>query len=154
MNVMDITAVMDANREKNYALCLSKGGFEGWLQVELWYYLNVLQGVSAAREVAYPTGGGYCDLVCDATRDQPAQWIEIKAFGAFRDGDEKRVLESVGEDIVKIQRRPQGTAGAVYFLVPKAVAEKVEAVIIEKKITYFKKQETSYSCIYYVEVPA
>ncbi|WP_312186931.1 hypothetical protein [Leclercia sp.] len=133
MNVKDIIILMNANKEKNYALCLCKGGFEGWLQVELWYYLNIIMRVSAAREVAYPTGDGYCDLVCDASEGKPAQWIEIKAFGAFRDGDERRVLESVGEDIVKIQRRPPGTAGAVYFLVPKAVAEKVEAVIIEKK---------------------
>ncbi|MDU4841260.1 MAG: hypothetical protein E6X49_08935 [Leclercia adecarboxylata] len=154
MNVMDIIALMNANKEKNYALCLCKGGFEGWLQVELWYYLNILMGVSASREVAYPIGGGYCDLVCDARGGYPAQWIEIKAFGAFRDGDERRVLESVGEDIVKIQRRPQGTAGAVYFLVPKAVAENVEAVIKEKQINYFQKKETAHSTIFYVEVPA
>lgn len=39
MDLDDVVTVV--NNERVAALCLSKGGWEGWLQAELWYYLSI-----------------------------------------------------------------------------------------------------------------
>ncbi|CAH5167158.1 TPA: hypothetical protein MEC17_000257 [Klebsiella pneumoniae] len=150
MDVSDILKVMD--NEKSNTLCLSKGGFEGWLQSELWYYLNIYKKESTEREVRYPGKDTYCDLVCNSSVTHPGQWVEIKAYGIFRDGDESRFLDSVANDVMKIDSKPVGAIGSVYLIVPKAVSEKIERLIGERRWSFFKKTEGPYSSIYHGDI--
>ncbi|EPW3921595.1 MULTISPECIES: hypothetical protein [Enterobacter] len=152
MDVNDIIKVMNAQNEKASSLSLSKGGFEGWLQAELWYHLNIIKGESTEREVQYPHSLTYCDLVCDATMTKPAQWVEVKAYGIFRDGDEPRFLDGVAADVMKIDGKPADASGSVYLVVPKAISDKVEALIVRRGWTNFKRTDSVYAYIYYADV--
>ncbi|MGK4350838.1 hypothetical protein ACSMFN_11205 [Enterobacter sichuanensis] len=143
LDVNDIIKVMNAQNEKASSLSLSKGGFEGWLQAELWYNLNIIKGESTEREVQYPHSLTYCDLVCDATMTKPAQWVEVKAYGIFRDGDEPRFLDGVAADVMKIDGKPADASGSVYLVVPKAISDKVEALIVRRGWTNFKRAPES-----------
>lgn len=104
MNIEDVLAVV--NTEAAVSLCLSKGGWEGWLQCELWRYLTIEKNESPEREVAYPDSRNRCDLV--ASDDGTPLWVEIKAFGIFRTGDEDLFLDSIGLDIQKLSGKPPG----------------------------------------------
>ena len=52
-NLKTILDAIDAvlNSEKASAIALSKGGWEGWLQCELWYELSIEQTTEVEREV-------------------------------------------------------------------------------------------------------
>lgn len=152
MDVDDIITVMDALNEKASALSLSKGGFEGWLQAELWYHLNIEKEESAEREVKYPNSLTYCDLVCVETTTKPAHWVEIKAYGIFRDGDEPRFLDSIAADVMKIYGKPDNASGSVYFVVPKAISDKIESFLKLRGWLGFNRTESLSSYIYWVDI--
>lgn len=152
MDINDIIQVMDGQSEKATALCLSKGGFEGWLQAELWYYLNIIKNQSAEREVKYPQSNTYCDLVCSGGMTAPNQWVELKAYGIFRDGDTDRFLDGVAMDVMKIDGKPQDASGSVYLVVPKAIADKIEGLIQRRGWHMFQRAETVYAFIYYANL--
>ncbi|MEQ9862643.1 hypothetical protein OI450_07060 [Pectobacterium cacticida] len=152
MDVNDIIYVLEAQDEKAAALSLSKGGFEGWVQAELWYYMNIVKGEPVAREVRYPDSLTYCDLVCDATMTSPAQWVEVKAYGIFRDGDEMRFLDGVSTDVMKIYGKPSDATGSVYLIVPKAISGKIEALIKRRGWNIFQRAESVYVYIYHADI--
>ena len=92
--IYEIAVVCQARDEALNTLCLSKGGWEGWLQCQLYLDMRIPQqdwwwnpdGVSREkmrREVAYPSGGERCDLVI-GNLVQGEWWIEIKAYGSGR----------------------------------------------------------------------
>ena len=74
INVQDVMHVADSERAARYSL--SKGGWEGWLQCELWGYLGIDKSpnLEVEREVRYPNTNYYCDLVVGGEI-----WVEIKA---------------------------------------------------------------------------
>lgn len=101
--------------EEASTLSLSKGGWEGWLQCELWLWLTD-EGVTVEREVPYPEDAGRCDLVVEERH-----WVELKAFGIFREKDERAFVESFLEDICKLESRPSGTSGLALLVVLHAL---------------------------------
>jgi len=92
--------------DKLQAIVLSKGGWEGWLQCELWNVLNdgfvvddyQYEGKSYMREERYLDGTTFCDLVDDDRNF----WIELKAYGIFRDLND--FINKFKDDIQKIGR--------------------------------------------------
>jgi len=149
MNIEDVVAVM--NNEKAAALCLSKGGFEGWLQAELWCYLTN-KGYSVERELKYPNKDAYCDLVyTPAGAGQLSQWIEVKAYGIFRSGTEARFLDGVANDVMKIMcDRPGSTNGAVFLIVPNAIGDALNTLIEQRKWFGFKRHVYELTSIYHL----
>ncbi|WP_444931173.1 hypothetical protein ACJJIF_05150 [Microbulbifer sp. SSSA002] len=145
MDLGDVVAVV--NRERVGVLCLSQGGWEGWLQCEIWAYLNAEKNPaeSVEREVRYPGADMYCDLVANGNL-----WIELKAFGAFREGDEKRFMDSIAKDVWKIDQRPEGTKGLVLVVVPKAIGEDLVKGFYERGWTGFNRQDEEYVSLFYL----
>lgn len=154
MNLETIITVLNAQAGKAAALSLSKGGFEGWLQAELWYLINTTIGESADREVAY-SNGSVCDLVCyDVMRngEKANQWVELKALGEFREASVKGFIRDVIYDLSKIKYRPQNTFGSVYLVVPKGLVTAIhEILVLDGTADRFSVLESDYGYIYYAE---
>lgn len=100
--------------QKAAALALSKGGWEGWLQCELWLHL-VMNSITVERELAYPGMRLRCDLVVGDS--QPRIWTEIKAFGIFR--EDEQFIEVIRQDALKLNSVPVGDTALLVVVVPK-----------------------------------
>jgi len=90
---------------------------------------------SVEREVPYPDGGGArCDLVVSARpdREEPALWIELKAFGAFREGDEHAFLDLVALDLQKLDQTPSKARAVLLFVVPKAIGVELREALQDR----------------------
>jgi len=144
---MDINDVFEViNTEKAAALCLSRGGWEGWLQCELWGYLSIEKKIEVEREVPYPRSREKCDLVVRSTdRDL---WVELKACGLFREGDINRFLDAVAVDVHKIGNRPMNTNGRVLVVVPKAMLGEIH----QHGWNGFEKAEGRYAFVFYRDI--
>lgn len=110
---------------KAHALALSIGGWEGWLQCEIWNLVSEA-GQSIERELKYPGYNQYCDLVCEL--DQQASWIELKAFGQFQQTRTDSFFDSFANDVLKLQGAPNGVARLALLVVPRNIGD----VLIEK----------------------
>ena len=145
----DVIAVV--NSEHVATLSLSKGGWEGWLQCELWHYLSVEKKQSVEREVPYPTNSQqYCDLVIGGSA--PQLWVELKAFGIFREGDENRFLDGIAVDVDKLHLKPAGSKGLALVVVPKGIGESFKAAILSRRLSGFQEQEETYVSLYYMDI--
>ena len=136
------------NTDEATALCLSKGGWEGWLQCQLWLYLTIEKDVLVEREVSYPDSNTRCDLVIEDDGDQ--LWIEIKAYGIFRESRINSFLDGVALDISKLEDRPAGTTGLVTVVVPNAIAESFYEGIKSRHWLGFEVEEGEYAVIFYM----
>lgn len=145
MNLQDLFAVV--NTEHAAALSLSKGGWEGWLQAELWYYLNITKQPpeSTEREVQYPRTQTYCDLVTSNN-----QWVEIKAFGIFREGDYQRFMDSIANDVMKMDRRPRGATGLVLVIVPIAIGDELKREFERRGWNGFTRVNAEYVSVFHM----
>ncbi len=131
---MDISHVMKiVDTEAAATIALGKGGWEGWLQCELWKRLLLAGVPDVERELAYPAAQGRerCDLVDGST--QPAQWIEIKAWGHFRAGEGDKFLDAIAHDREKLGRRPPGTTGLMVVAIPNATSDDFEKAIAKRR---------------------
>jgi len=147
MDINDVLAVI--NNEAAVSLGLSKGGWEGWLQCELWRYLTY-QNRSAERELPYPKGKARCDLVVNDT-GQPPLWVEIKAFGHFREGDADRFLDGIALDVQKLPGRPPGTSGLMLVVIPKAISESFSSALASRKWLGFVATDAQFLTVYHME---
>ncbi|TAN06837.1 MAG: hypothetical protein EPN36_03655 [Rhodanobacteraceae bacterium] len=148
MEMQDILDVV--NTAAAASLSLSKGGWEGWVQCELWRHL-VDKGESAEREAPYPVpySNLRCDLVADA--DGTPLWVEIKAFGVFRHGDEVRFLDSVSTDVMKLGSKPEGAIGLAVVIVPNAIADSFRRALSDRGWHGFKVQEAEYVSVFHLQ---
>jgi hypothetical protein len=148
MNLQDIVAIV--NSEKAAALCLSKGGWEGWLQAELWYRcMMAREGVE--REKPFPNNQGIrCDLV--GTDAGLEVWLELKAFGVFREGDVQRFLDGIGLDVQKLAYKPGGTKGVSIFVVPIAIQDTINRALASRKWQGYACERCNYALIYHMVI--
>lgn len=146
MDINDVLKVV--NSESAAALCLSKGGWEGWLQCELWRYLTVVKNEPVEREIAYPGSRTRCDLV--ATHDGAPLWVEIKAFGIFREGDPDVFLDSIGLDIQKLAEKPAGARALVLVVVPKAISDAFTQALRDRRWYNFQTTDSTYAAVYHM----
>ncbi|MDJ0556318.1 MAG: hypothetical protein QNJ68_18145 [Microcoleaceae cyanobacterium MO_207.B10] len=142
----DVKAVV--NSDYAAALSLSKGGWEGWLQCQLWGYLSLTKGVTVEREVYYPNSAQRCDLVVGAT--DPKQWIELKACGVFREGGKQQFLDKIAYDLFKLMHKPNGSTGLVLVVVPKTSVEWFESAKMQRRWDGFQTKEASHVNLYYL----
>lgn len=147
MDMNDVFAVI--NTEKAAALCLSKGGWEGWLQCELWSHLSLEKGETVEREVAYPESRERCDLVIGSNSQL---WVELKAYAIFREGDANRFLDAVAYDIDKLSALPEETEKLVLVVVPQAIAESFSDAISQRGWNGFEVVELTYAFVFYMNV--
>ncbi len=132
------------------ALSLSKGGWEGWLQCELWAELSIQDGITAERELSYPTPNHAlrCDLVTTLPGGDHC-WIEIKAYGAFRQGDENAFLDAIAIDVHKLGHiKPAGVSGLSLVVVPNAIASSFDGAIAQRGWPNFNKTVYQYVTLY------
>lgn len=133
---------------KAYELSLSKGGWEGWLQCELWYALN-LEDITSEREYPYPAPHQKkrCDVVIF---EQVDKWIEIKAFGVFREKSVEDFITAIAADVDKLLHdKPLTASGLSLVVVPKAISPKfLEA--ITRRWNNFKFVEFRYVYLFYI----
>ncbi|NEO15398.1 MULTISPECIES: hypothetical protein [unclassified Moorena] len=146
MDLQDVREVV--NSEGVAALSLSKGGWEGWLQCQLWAYLSLTKKQTVEREVLYPNSRQRCDLVVGFA--DPKLWVELKAFGIFRTGDEEEFLNSIAYDVLKLKNRPNGSTALVLVILPKVSSEWFETAIEQGRWNGFEKQEEKYVNLYYM----
>jgi hypothetical protein len=146
MDINDVLAVV--NNERATSLGLSKGGWEGWLQCELWRHLT-LKGESAEREFPYPGSAQRSDLVVNVNGQLPL-WVEIKAFGVFREGDADRFLDGIGLDVMKLGARPDGTDGLMLVVVPKAIGDALTTAFVARQWHGFTRTDAAYLAIYHM----
>ena len=152
MQINDVFQVI--NSEKAAAFCLSKGGWEGWLQCELWGYLSLEKKQEVERELAYPRSKKRCDLVVRQSNGSDL-WVELKAYGVFREGDGDRFLDAIAADVHKISNeRPSGTNGLVLVVVPKAIAQSFATALAERRWNGFASQNGQYAVVYYMNLSA
>ncbi|CAJ2864720.1 hypothetical protein [Burkholderia pseudomallei] len=113
------------------ALCLSKGGWEGWLQCELWREINIEHRTPAEREVAYPAPNAEsrCDLVVEAAQNDRQIWIEIKVYSIYRAGEAAQFVDSVTADLRKLDRAPPGVKTLLLVVVPRSIGGEVHRVL-------------------------
>lgn len=98
------------NNKQPTEISNSKGGWEGWLQAELWYDITFSENLVVGREVALPGGGGRCDLVIEAL------WVELKCFSAFTYPNIEGFITACKEDAVKLRDYAGGDGVAVSIL--------------------------------------
>ncbi len=146
MNLDDIMLVVDS--ETAGALCLSKGGWEGWLQCELWRHLTVTRNEVVEREIGYPGGRERCDLL--ASYEGTPLWVEIKAFGIFREGDADRFLDSIGLDVMKLDRKPAATRGISVVVVPKAIGDAFHNALRSRRWLGYERKDGTYAAVYHM----
>lgn len=72
-----LTGIISANHQKLTHAYYDNGGCEIWFQVELAHSLRSV-GQCVKREVAYPGGGQYCDIVINAQVP-----VELKVDNAY-----------------------------------------------------------------------
>jgi hypothetical protein len=149
MEIGNVQRVVD--NEVAGALCLSKGGWEGWLQCELWRHLAIVQGVAAEREVPYPAGRERCDLVIQSP-GSPAEWVEIKAFGVFREGDVDRFLDSIALDLMKLSGKPFGSIGCSLVVVPAAIGQAFAEALNSRRWVGYAQAHFRYASLYHMEI--
>ncbi|UKO98628.1 hypothetical protein [Nostoc sp. UHCC 0870] len=130
------------------AICLSKGGWEGWLQCELWVRLSLARRMTVEREVPY-ADGGYCDLV---VQGNPELWVELKAFGVFREGDIPRFLDSVALDVQKLGTITIEKKALMILVIPNRSYELVKQQIIQRGWLGFLERRATYASIFYMPV--
>lgn len=111
------------------ALALSKGGWEGWLQCELWNRVSD-SGITIERELKYPGFNTYCDLICSL--DKRECWIELKAFGYLREVDINTFLDSFANDVLKLDAAPKGAAKLALLVIPRNIGEKATLKIYNR----------------------
>jgi hypothetical protein len=147
--IESVLTIMES--EKASALSLSKGGWEGWLQCELWANLSLKKQFSVERELPYPKKNTRCDLVIASL--EAIVWIEIKAYGIFRDGDEAAFLDSVAQDVYKLSsEKPEGSKGLSLVVVPTSISDNLEKEFISRKWAGFKQHKSKYVHLFYLEV--
>lgn len=146
MEIKDVFAVI--NTEKAAALCLSKGGWEGWLQCELWGHLSLVRKLEVEREVTYPNSSNRCDLVVRSL--DPELWVELKAYGAFREGDADSFLDGVAADVAKMEARPSNSRGLVLVVVPNSIAESFYNAIMQRRWNGFKHDKGTYATVFHM----
>jgi len=147
MDINDVLAVVDSDAAGS--LCLSKGGWEGWLQCELWRYLTLGKDEVVERELAYPGSRDRCDLVISSSAAPPL-WVEIKAFGIFREGDADRFLDSIGLDMMKLEFKPHGARGLALVVVPTAIGDALHAALQARKWFGFERTNSKYASVYHL----
>lgn len=145
-----LLAVM--NSEKANALSLSKGGWEGWLQCELWAALTIDHSITVEREVTYPNTKARCDLVMTPPKPGQPCWIELKAYGIFRQGDEDAFLDAIAADVQKLQKKPGGTQGLSLVVVPNGIATAFNVALQQRKWTGFTQVNAKYVTLYYMSL--
>ncbi|MGS0894636.1 hypothetical protein ACVBGC_19200 [Burkholderia stagnalis] len=148
MDINDVLAVV--NTEAAAALCLSKGGWEGWMQCELWRYLSINRQEAVEREVAYPGGRERCDLVASA--GGVPLWVEIKCYGIFREGDGDRFLDAIAKDLSKLDMKPPGARGLALVVVPKAIADSFDGALRARRWLGFQTTESLYARVYHLTI--
>lgn len=150
MDMKDVMAVV--NTDAAASLALSKGGWEGWVQCELWRHLT-LKGETAERELPYPRPyhNMRCDLVTTAPDHTPL-WAEIKAFGIFREGDETRFLDGIAVDVQKLGDKPHGAIGLSLVMVPRAIEDTFRKALADRGWTNFKVEEGEYVSVFHMTV--
>ncbi len=146
MNLNDVIAVV--NTEAAASLCLSKGGWEGWLQCELWRHLSINQRETVEREVAYPGTRARCDLL--ASDNGVPLWVEIKCYGAFREGDADAFLDGIAADVGKLDGRPHGTRGLSLVVVPKAIGDSFGQALQARRWLGFQRTDAMYASVYHL----
>lgn len=99
---------------------------------------------SVEREVRYP-GTEYCDLVVGDNL-----WVELKAFGIFREGGENRFMDGVARDVHKMNDKPNGTNGLVLVVVPKAIGTDLRDEFRNRGWTGFIQRDAKYVSLFYV----
>jgi len=137
------------NKEFAVTLSLSKGGWEGWLQCELWYIMSIYDKKEVEREVAYPSPQNKkrCDLVIKSDKDI---WIELKAFGIFRKSSVPDFVKKVEKDVKKIKDyRPANTQGFAFVVVPNTIATDFEEGLKESDLDGFTSSPREYSTLFY-----
>ncbi|MEO1641917.1 MAG: hypothetical protein AAFR74_01170 [Pseudomonadota bacterium] len=115
--------------QKAQTLALSKGGWEGWLQCEMWAAVSQA-GVSIERELQYPDSNTFCDLVCQI--DNNPTWIELKAFGIFQKSNSNKFLDSFAIDVGKLDRAPDGVSKLAILVVPKSIGDVLIHLVSER----------------------
>jgi hypothetical protein len=94
------------------------GGWEVWLQVQLYTRLKNENGVLAfTREESYPGGGNRCDFTyVPRNASSTMTWVELKVQ---RNADVRQPVDDFAKDINKISSghfNPSDTAGAVVVI--------------------------------------
>lgn len=142
LEIKDVIAVI--GNDENVSMCLSKGGWEGWLQCELWKYLGNVKKITAEREMPYPYPNSRkkCDLCVGFDQNQ---WVEIKAFGQFREGDERKFIRNVEKDIDKMKLRPTGSKGLILTIVPASFSDNFRSLLARSNLPF---QESNGGIIY------
>ncbi|MEL6141520.1 MAG: hypothetical protein AAFU67_07860, partial [Bacteroidota bacterium] len=139
--------------EKANALSLSKGGWEGWLQCELWGTVTVDYQITTEREVSYPDENTRCDLVCTPGPPNSQLWIEIKAYGIFRQGDENHFLDGIARDVYKLMHmRPPFTEGLSLVVIPNGIATQFEQAINQRGWLGFSRNRYEYVTLYHMNI--
>lgn len=148
MDLNDIIAVVDT--EQAATLCLSKGGWEGWLQCELWRYLSIEKEETVERELRYPGSNYRCDLVVGFAA--PQLWVELKAFGEFRAGDADAFLDDIAADVHKLPSKPLGAKGLAVVVVPKGIKAAFRAALSQRGWHGFQEADAMYCTIYHMAI--
>ncbi|MGP9823794.1 hypothetical protein ACT048_04865 [Ectopseudomonas khazarica] len=143
MDINDILAVM--NNQKAYDLSTSKGGYEGWLQAELWHHLSQIPNADVEREFPYPESDFRCDLV------DRGQWVELKAFGKFRAGDENAFLDGIARDVWKLFELPADVPAWVYVVVPIDVGDRLLEKLKERRWLGFNIHHAEFISVLYMD---
>lgn len=146
MELLDVLLIV-LDRQLVAVISLSRGGWEGWLQCELWIYLNYVMRMEVEREVSYGDGRDY-DLVI-RERDNPELWIELKAFGVFREGDIPQFLDSVALDVQKLDTISQWKKTLMIVVIPNVSYELVKQQIIQRHWQGFLERRATYVSIFY-----
>lgn len=142
-----ITHIVKGN-PKAAELSLSKGGWEGWLQCELWHYLNFDLSVSTEREAPYP--GQHlkkCDIV--STEGDRPTWVEMKAHGVFVENRIPDILNGIGKDLIKLGLRPHGTIGQAFVVIPNALKDQVKDAIRKRWPGIFSESDLEFCMIFH-----
>ena len=129
------------------ALALSKGGWEGWIQCELWNAVNDA-GTTVERERQYPGFNLYCDLVC--ALDGRDYWIELKAYGIFQTKDAARFLDAYANDVMKLNSAPRDAGKLALLVVPENIGQQL-AQTIKQRWTGVVEASSSKIMLFYVK---
>ena len=115
------------------------GGWESWMQIELYFRLRELDGgiYAFGREKRYP-GRGICDF-CFRSNNAPdvTTWVELKVQ---LHADPTNTVDRFANDIEKVRRSGIGyndTAGAV-VVIPFHAEVAIESA--REKYTYLKNR--------------
>jgi hypothetical protein len=148
------------NQPVAQAICLSTGGWEGWLQCQLWYALTQrIHPVQADREVQYPNAQQRCDLVVALNPNKPGQpaydigqnvevWIEIKALGGNQVNNLDNFINGIRNDVLKLNNR--NVPGLSIVVVPKLFRDELEGAFNHNNWQGFIRRDIQNSSAYYL----